>query len=70
MTLTFTKKTVTRTNPFDGSQETVIEVNNVRIDDEVIQGEHYTFENGTSEGEIYSVIHDDLVAKGYSPDEE
>ena len=65
MAVTWTKTSVTNTNPFDNTSETVFEVNNVQIDSVEVAGIHYTFTNVTSDATIQSVVETDLIAKGY-----
>jgi hypothetical protein len=65
MPVTWTKATVQHVNPFDGSTETVIEVDDVVVNSVPAPAEHYTFADGTPDATIQSDIEADLTAKGY-----
>ena len=62
--LTYTKTEVTRTNPFDDTQETLFEITNVTITGGKIS-ELFAFSTISTDAEITAAITAKLEEKGY-----
>ena len=63
--VTFTKDLVTRVNPWDGLNETVYDVYDVKLDDVLLKGHEYSFPQILTDGEIQTKVENDLRSKGY-----
>ena len=62
--VTFTKEEVTRVNPWDGLNETVYDVYDVKIDGVPVKAD-YSFPVVMTNEEIQAKVIEDLTAKGY-----
>ena len=65
MSVTWSKETITRRNPFDDVDEIVIDVYDVTVSGTLCPKELYTFPNGTADATIQSQVEADLISKGY-----